>query len=118
MQMKKIVNKHSLATRWFHWFSFPVLMVMNWSWLLIYWANDVYKLGWRNTTIIRFFPQPFYDVFHLDRKLSESMAFHFVFMWWFFMNGFLYAFLRLFRASAGNCFPIVIHLKSLVRPAT
>jgi thiosulfate reductase cytochrome b subunit len=88
--MKKIVKKHPLAMRWFHWINFPILMVMTWSGLLIYWANDVYKLGWNNTTILKFFPQSFYDAFHLSYKLAQGMAFHFVFMWLFFINGFLY----------------------------
>jgi thiosulfate reductase cytochrome b subunit len=88
--MKKIVKKHPLAMRWFHWVNFPILMVMTWSGLLIYWANDVYKLGWNNTTILKFFPQSFYDALHLNYKLAQGMAFHFVFMWLFFINGFLY----------------------------
>jgi thiosulfate reductase cytochrome b subunit len=88
--MKKIVKKHPLAMRWFHWINFPILMVMTWSGLLIYWANDVYKLGWNNTTILKFFPQSFYDALHLNYKLAQGMAFHFVFMWLFFINGFLY----------------------------
>jgi thiosulfate reductase cytochrome b subunit len=88
--VKKIVKKHPLAMRWFHWINFPILMVMTWSGLLIYWANDVYKLGWNNTTILKFFPQSFYDAFHLSYKLAQGMAFHFVFMWLFFINGFLY----------------------------
>jgi thiosulfate reductase cytochrome b subunit len=88
--MKKIVKKHPLAIRWFHWINFPVLIVMTWSGLLIYWANDVYRLGWGNTTILKFFPQSFYDAFHISFKLAQGMAFHFVFMWLFFINGFLY----------------------------
>ncbi|HEX4374772.1 MAG TPA: cytochrome b/b6 domain-containing protein [Puia sp.] len=84
------MKKHPLAMRWFHWINFPILMVMTWSGLLIYWANDVYKLGWNNTTILKFFPQSFYDAFHLSYKLAQGMAFHFVFMWLFFINGFLY----------------------------
>jgi thiosulfate reductase cytochrome b subunit len=88
--MKKTVKKHPLAIRWFHWINFPILMIMTWSGLLIYWANDVYKLGWNNTTILKFFPQSFYDALHLNYKLAQGMAFHFVFMWLFFINGFLY----------------------------
>ncbi|HLY68458.1 MAG TPA: cytochrome b/b6 domain-containing protein [Puia sp.] len=88
--MKKMVKKHPLAMRWFHWINFPILMVMTWSGLLIYWANDVYKLGWNDKTILKFFPQTFYDAFHLNYKLAQGMAFHFVFMWLFFINGFLY----------------------------
>jgi hypothetical protein len=55
-QMKKIVKKHPLATRWFHWINFPVLAIMTWSGLLIYWANDVYRLGWDNTPCLNFSP--------------------------------------------------------------
>lgn len=88
--MKKIVKKHHLATRWFHWINFPVLAIMIWSGLLIYWANDVYRLGWGNTTILKFFPRSFYDALHIPSHLAEGMAFHFVFMWFFALNGVLY----------------------------
>jgi thiosulfate reductase cytochrome b subunit len=88
--MKKMVKKHPLWMRWFHWINFPILIVMTWSGLLIYWANDIYKLGWGNTTVLKFFPQSFYDALHLNYKLAEGMAFHFVFMWLFFVNGFFY----------------------------
>jgi thiosulfate reductase cytochrome b subunit len=88
--MKRIVKKHPLAIRWFHWVNFPVLAIMIWSGLLIYWANDVYRLGWGNTTLIKFFPQSVYDTLNLSSHLAEGMAFHFFFMWFFFLNGFLY----------------------------
>jgi len=88
--MKKILRKHSLATRWFHWINFPVLGVMIWSGLLIYWANGVYKIGFGSTTLLKFFPDSFYKALHIDRRLSEGMAYHFLFMWLFFLNGLLY----------------------------
>ena len=34
-----LVKKHPLAIRWFHWINFPVLSIMVWSGLLIFWAN-------------------------------------------------------------------------------
>ncbi|HEY3783236.1 MAG TPA: cytochrome b/b6 domain-containing protein [Fimbriimonadaceae bacterium] len=40
--MKRLQKKHPLAIRWFHWLNFPLLAVMIWSGLLIYWANPVY----------------------------------------------------------------------------
>ena len=40
--MPRIVNKHPLALRWFHWVNFPILAIMIWSGTLILWANDVY----------------------------------------------------------------------------
>lgn len=88
--MKKIVTKHHLATRWFHWVNFPVLTIMIWSGLLIYWANDVYRLGWGNTTVLKFFPRSFYQALNIPHRLAEGMAFHFIFMWFFFLNGILY----------------------------
>ncbi|MBS1918708.1 MAG: cytochrome b/b6 domain-containing protein [Bacteroidetes bacterium] len=88
--MKKIVKKHPLAIRWFHWINFPVLAIMIWSGLLIYWANDVYKIGFGSTLLLKFFPNSFYDALHISFHLAEGMAYHFVFMWLFFINGFLY----------------------------
>jgi thiosulfate reductase cytochrome b subunit len=88
--MKKIVKKHPLAIRWFHWINFPVLGVMIWSGLLIYWANDVYKIGFGDKTLIKFFPQTIYDFLHIPFRLAEGMAYHFVFMWLFFLNGLFY----------------------------
>ncbi|WP_309715437.1 cytochrome b/b6 domain-containing protein [Armatimonas sp.] len=40
--MARIVKKHPLAIRWFHWINFPVLALMIWSGTLILWANDTY----------------------------------------------------------------------------
>jgi len=88
--LKKIVEKHPLAIRWFHWLNFPILAIMIWSGLLIYWANDVYRLGWGNTTVLKFFPQSFYDLLNIPHHLAMGMAFHFVFMWLFAINGLLY----------------------------
>jgi thiosulfate reductase cytochrome b subunit len=88
--MKKIVNKHPLALRWFHWINFPILAVMIWSGLLIYWANDVYAIKIGGKQFIKFFPDSFYKALHIPFHLAQGMAYHFVFMWLFFINGFLY----------------------------
>jgi thiosulfate reductase cytochrome b subunit len=88
--MKKIVKKHPLAIRWFHWLNFPVLAVMIWSGLLIYWANDVYKLGWGDKTVLKFFPDSFNKALNIPFRLAEGMSLHFVFMWIFALNGLLY----------------------------
>lgn len=103
--MKKIVNKHPLAIRWFHWINFPVLGVMIWSGLLIYWANDVYKVGFADKTLIKFFPNSFYDAFHIPFRLAEGMAYHFVFMWLFFFNGVLYVLYTVFSGEWRNLTP-------------
>lgn len=97
--MKKIVKKHPLAIRWFHWINFPVLTVMIWSGLLIYWANDVYKIGFGSTTLLKFFPNSFYNALHIPFHLAEGMAYHFVFMWLFFINGILYVLYTVFSGE-------------------
>lgn len=97
--MKKIVKKHPLAIRWFHWVNFPVLGVMIWSGLLIYWANDVYKIGFGSTTILKFFPDSFYKALDIPFRLAEGMAYHFVFMWLFFLNGVAYVLYTIFSGE-------------------
>ncbi|MBV9988116.1 MAG: cytochrome b/b6 domain-containing protein [Chitinophagaceae bacterium] len=86
----RIVEKHKLATRWMHWINFPVLTIMIWSGMLIYWANDVYNVRLGGKVIVRFFPEWFYKALHIQHRLAEGMAFHFVFMWIFIINGILY----------------------------
>lgn len=88
--MKKIVKKHPLAIRWFHWINFPILAIMIWSGLMIYWANDVYNVKIAGKEIIKFFPNNFYNALHLPYRLAEGMAWHFLFMWVFTINGLLY----------------------------
>jgi len=88
--MKKIVRKHPLAIRWFHWINFPVLTVMIWSGLLIYWANSVYKIQIGNTVVYKFFPKGFYEALNIPYHLAKGMSFHFAFAWLFVINGILY----------------------------
>jgi thiosulfate reductase cytochrome b subunit len=95
----RLEAKHPLAIRWFHWINFPVLFLMIWSGLLVYWANDVYRIGAGNLTIFKFFPQAFYERFHIEQRLAEGMAFHFAFMWIFALNGLLYV---LYLAFSGE----------------
>ena len=87
----KIIYKHKLATRWMHWVNFPVLTIMIWSGLLIYWANDIYQIKIGNTVLVKFFPDWFYKWLHIPYRLSEGMSFHFAFMWLFMINGLFYA---------------------------
>jgi thiosulfate reductase cytochrome b subunit len=97
--------KHSLATRWMHWINFPLLFVMIYSGILIYWADSqheglnahqVYRIGIGDWTPFRFFPRWFYNSLHLKFQLAQGLAYHFFFMWFFALNGaayVLYAFL-------------------------
>ena len=76
--------------RWFHWVNFPILAIMIWSGILIYWASDTYTITLFGHTYFKFFPQWFYKEFNIIHRLSEGMAFHFFFMWFFTINGILY----------------------------
>jgi len=97
--MKRLEKKHPLAIRWFHWINFPVLAIMIWSGTLIYWANDVYRIGFGDKTLLKFYPDSFYKAFHIDGRLAEGMAWHFVFMWFFFINGMLYVLYTIFSGE-------------------
>lgn len=75
------------------------MAVMIWSGLLIYWANDVYRIGWGEVTLFKFFPDWFYETFSLKRRLAEGMAWHFLLMWAFALNGIAYV---LYSAISGE----------------
>src|SRR5262249_23625854 len=107
------------ATRWFHWLNVPLLAVMIWSGLLIYWANDVYRIGYGSTMLFHFFPDWFYDTFHLGQRLADGMALPFFFMWLFALNGLAYVLYTIFsgewrylvprRGSFREAIQVVLH---------
>lgn len=84
------VEKHPRAIRWMHWVNFPLLTLMIYSGLRIYWAEDVYRIGLGDTTLFAFFPEAFYTLLQLDFNLANGMAWHFFFGWFFVINGALY----------------------------
>jgi thiosulfate reductase cytochrome b subunit len=88
--LTRVEPKHPRAVRWMHWFNFPLLTIMIWSGLLIYWANDVYVIRIGGLRLFHFFPEPFYQALHLQFGLARGMAYHFTFMWFFAINGLLY----------------------------
>jgi thiosulfate reductase cytochrome b subunit len=88
--MKVIKEKHSLIMRWTHWVNFPILTIMIWSGMFIYWANDEYSITLFGHTFVKFFPDWYYSLLHIPAHLSEGMAWHFCFMWFFTLNGILY----------------------------
>jgi thiosulfate reductase cytochrome b subunit len=88
--MPRLIAKHPRVIRWLHWINVPVLSVMIWSGLLIYWANDVYRIGLGEVTLVRFFPDWFYHVLNIPGRLAEGLSYHFVFMWFFAINGLCY----------------------------
>jgi thiosulfate reductase cytochrome b subunit len=87
------VLKHHRGNRWMHWANFPILTVMIWSGLRIYWANRAYSIG-----PIELFPEWFNEALGLERRLAKGMAFHFTFGWVFTLNGVAYG-LYLWRSG-------------------
>lgn len=87
---KRIEKKHPLAIRWLHWINFPLLAVMIWSGLLIYWANPVYGIRIFGYELFSFFPTGFYDFFGIPFRLAEGLQIHHFFMWLFAINGVAY----------------------------
>jgi len=85
--------------RWTHWVNFPVLTVMIWSGMLIYWADDEYSITLFGHRFFRFFPDWFYKELHIPHRLSEGMAFHFLFVWFFAINGFIYVLYTIFSGE-------------------
>jgi len=103
--MKTIKEKHALLMRWTHWINFPVLAAMIWSGMLIYWANDVYTINLGGRTLVQFFPQWFYNGLHIPHRLAEGMAYHFLFMWLFMLNGLLYLLYTIFSGAWRGLLP-------------
>lgn len=108
---KQLEKKHPLAIRWLHWVNFPLLAMMIWSGILIYWANQVYGIRVFGYELFKFFPPWFYEISKIDFwgfkildylppwtyewsnipfRLAEGLQLHFFFMWFFAVNGVLY----------------------------
>jgi thiosulfate reductase cytochrome b subunit len=88
--MKRLERKHPLAIRWLHWINFPLLFLMIWSGILIYWANAVYGIRVFGYELFHFFPAWFNEALGIPFQLANGMALHFFFMWFFLINGILY----------------------------
>jgi thiosulfate reductase cytochrome b subunit len=73
-----------------HWINFPLLALMIWSGLLIYWANPVYSLRIFGYEVFYFFPAGFYEFLSIPYRLAEGLQLHFFFMWLFTLNGVAY----------------------------
>ncbi len=103
--MPAVQQKHRFVTRWTHWVNFPVLFVMIWSGLLIYWANDIYRVGIGSVTVFHFFPHWVYRLLNADHQLADGMAIHFLFMWIFAINGALYVAYTVFSGAWREMIP-------------
>ena len=104
--MSRLEKKHPLAIRWFHWVNFPILTVMVWSGLLIYWAYPIYRLGIADFTLLKMnLNQTTWRALHVNNRLAEGMALHFFFMWLFGANGLLYVLYTLFSGEWRELLP-------------
>ncbi len=76
----RIHEVFSRWVRWSHWLNVPLLSIMIWSGVLIYWANPAYLP----------FPDSVANFLHLDHRLAEGLGWHFALMWLFAINGAVY----------------------------
>jgi thiosulfate reductase cytochrome b subunit len=104
--MKQLEKKHSLAIRWLHWINFPLLTIMIWSGLMIYWANSIYDLRIFGHEIFHFFPPKFFHALGLPYQLANGIALHFFFMWLFAINGAVYVVYLIFSGEWRALLPI------------
>ncbi len=109
-----VEHKHSLVIRWMHWINFPLLTVMIYSGLLVYWADSqheglnahrVYRVGFGSWTLFRLFPPWFYNNLHLKFQLAKGLGYHFFFMWFFALNGIAYVLYTFFSGEWRELLP-------------
>ena len=104
--MKRLEKKHPLAIRWLHWINFPLLFLMIWSGLLIYWANAVYGIKIGSYELFHFFPAWFYETLGIPFRLADGLQLHFFLMWFFIVNGVLYVLYTIFSGEWRALLPV------------
>ncbi|MBA2494264.1 MAG: thiosulfate reductase, partial [Acidobacteria bacterium] len=104
--MKKLEKKHPLAVRWLHWINFPLLSMMIWSGLLIYWANAVYGIKIFGYEVFHFFPPWFYEMLGIPFRLADGISLHFFFMWLFAAGGVIYILYLIFSGEWRTLLPV------------
>ena len=108
---KQIEKKHPLAIRWLHWINFPLLSMMIWSGILIYWANAVFSIKIFGYELFHFFPAWFYETLGIPFRLAEGISLHFFFMWLFAANGLIYVLYLIFSGEWRAILPVRGSLK-------
>jgi thiosulfate reductase cytochrome b subunit len=101
----RLDKRFPLAIRWCHWLNVPVLLMMIWSGLLIYWANPDYRIGFGSVTILPLFPDRFFEALGIPYRLAEGMSIHFFVMWLFAANGLIYVVSVLASGEARELLP-------------
>ena len=104
----RLERKHPLAIRWMHWVNFPVLFIMIWSGMLIYWNDSdnaykhphaIYRIGIGDFTLVRLFPDRFWKALNVPYHVTQGLGNHFFFMWIFGLNGIAYLFYLAFSGE-------------------
>ena len=108
---KQLEKKHPLAVRWLHWVNFPLLTMMIWSGILIYWANPVYGIRLFGYELFKFFPPSFNEFLGIPFRLAEGLQLHFFFMWFFAVNGIIYIIYTIVSGEWRALLPIPSSLK-------
>src|SRR5688500_20286310 len=86
--MSRLEKKHPLAIRWFHWINFPLLALMIWSGILIYWAYPTYRIGIGDFTLVKMnLDQTTWRSMKVNNRLAEGMALHSLFICAFVVTG-------------------------------
>jgi thiosulfate reductase cytochrome b subunit len=89
-----------------HWINFPLLAMMVWSGILIYWANAIYSLRIFGYEIFHFFPAGFYEFLSIPFRLAEGLQIHFFFMWLFAANGLAYVVYTILSGEWRSILPV------------
>ena len=100
-----------------HWVNFPLLSMMIWSGVLIYWANAVYSLKIFGYEIFHFFPAGFYEFLNIPFRLAEGLQLHFFFMWLFAANGLAYVIYTFASGEWRSMLPVPASFRRAARVA-
>ena len=109
------VLKHRRGSRWMHWINFPLIVIMIYSGLRIYRAEEIYAFGILGWEWFAFFPDWFNESLDLDQRLARGLAFHFNFAWLFTLNGVAYAVYTWRTGEWREILPTRQHVKDMVR---
>ena len=113
--VKIAVERHRRGNRWMHWINFPLLTIMIWSGLRIYWADlrDPVGIGIGGWHWFDLFPDWITEPLGLERRLARGLAFHLTFGWLFAINGTFFG-LYLWRTGGWrNFIPTKADLKNI-----
>ncbi len=109
------VEVHPRAIRWMHWFNFPIISIMIWSGLRIYWSFDFTRVPgeFGDNNLI---PNVVYEQLDLDRKLAKGLSFHLSVGWLLVINGLAYLAYLAYSREWKHIVPRLSDLKNI--PAT